>query len=241
MDGENNDVDITNNNDVDITNNDVEMTNTVVSFPKLVESAQEEQQYRKIPIPSHRLTPLRNAWVKLYTPLVEHLGLQVRFNPATRSVELRTSNNPTSSSSSSSSSSTDIVTHDRQGAIQRGADYIRAFSLGFPPEDALALLRLDDIYLETVEIRDVRSLLAGDHLARAIGRLAGKDGRTRATIETASRTRIVLADSRVHILGAYRNIRVAKDAIVSLIRGSTPGRVYNRLRSVSARLTERTF
>lgn len=104
----------------------------------------------------------------------------------------------------------------------------------------MVLLRLEDMYVDSFEIKDVKTL-NGEHLARAIGRLAGKNGKTKNTIENASRTRIVLADSKIHILGSYRNIRVAKDAIVSLIMGSTPGKVYNRLRNVSARLTERSL
>lgn len=104
----------------------------------------------------------------------------------------------------------------------------------------MVLLRLEDMYVDSFEIKDVKTL-NGEHMARAIGRLAGKNGKTKNTVENASRTRIVLADSKIHILGSYRNIRVAKDAIVSLIMGSTPGKVYNRLRNVAARLTERSF
>ncbi|KAI9823234.1 MAG: pre-rRNA-processing protein pno1 [Phylliscum demangeonii] len=176
---------------------------------------------RKVPVPPHRMTPLKASWPKIYPPLVEHLKLQVRMNIKNRAVELRTSRHTTD-----------------PGALQKGEDFVKAFSLGFDVDDAIALLRLDDLYIQTFEIKDVKTL-QGEHLGRAIGRIAGKDGKTKFAIENASRTRVVLADQKIHILGGFQNIHVAKTAIVSLILGRPPAKVYGNLRTVASRMKER--
>jgi len=176
---------------------------------------------RRIPVPSNRYTPLKENWLKIYTPIVEHLKLQVRFNLKTRNVELQTCKD-----------TVDI------GAIQKAADFVKAFVLGFSVDDSLALVRLDDLFLESFQITDVKRL-KGDHLSRAIGRVAGSGGRTKFTIENVTKTRIVLADINVHILGSYQNIRAARTAICSLILGSPPSKVYGNMRAVASRAVER--
>lgn len=54
------------------------------------------------------------------------------MNVKNRAVELRTSKHTTDS-----------------GALQKGEDFVKAFSLGFDTADSIALLRLDDLYIET--------------------------------------------------------------------------------------------
>lgn len=98
-----------------LANDDVDMDIDEESKPRFGPVANAESaahvQTRKVPIPPHRMTPLKAAWPKLYTPLIEHLKLQVRMNPKHKRVELRTSRHTTD-----------------DGAIQKGED------VSFPPQ-----------------------------------------------------------------------------------------------------------
>lgn len=102
--------------------------------------------------------------MKIFTPIVEHLKLQVRFN-LRRNVKIRPS-----------PETTDIAN------LQKATEFVKAFVCGFEIEDALALLRLDDLFIETFEMQDVRQQLKGDHQSRPIGRLAGKSRKTKFTL-----------------------------------------------------------
>jgi len=123
------------------------------------------------------------------------------------------------------------------GAVQKGADFVRACILGFEIKDAIALVRLKDIYLETFDIRDVKFFnKKSDHWMRAVGRIAGQYGKIKYSIENSTNTRIVIFGFQVHILGSYASIALARNAISRLIIGSAPGNVYAKLRVVSSRL-----
>ena len=67
-----------------------------------------------------------------------------------------------------------------------------------------------------------------------------QNGKTKFTIENATKTRIVLADTKIHILGSYQSIRVARDAICSLILGSPPGKVHMSKTCVRKRCVDRS-
>ncbi|XP_011166775.1 RNA-binding protein pno1 [Solenopsis invicta] len=190
-------------------------------LPKKRAKNVQNGEQRKIPVPAHRYSPLKENWMKIFTPVTEHLKLQIRFNLKTRNVEIRTA------------PETPDLSY-----LQKAADFVKAFICGFEVDDALALLRLDDLFVESFEIQDVRQQLKGDHQSRAIGRLAGKGGRTKFTIENVTKTRIVLADTKIHILGSYQNIQLARRAICNLILGSPPSKVYGQLRNIASKISQ---
>eukprot|EP00388_Colpodella_angusta_P020694 GDKJ01051996.1.p1 GENE.GDKJ01051996.1~~GDKJ01051996.1.p1 ORF type:complete len:266 (-),score=74.26 GDKJ01051996.1:130-927(-) len=176
---------------------------------------------RRLAVPPHRYTPLRNHWMDLITPIVENLKLQIRMNQKRKCIEVMTT-----------------VETTIPNALQKAYDYIGAFLMGFDLRDAMSLLRMDDLFTESFEVHDVKRL-NGDHLSRCIGRISGKDGKVKNAIENATRTRIVIADKKIHILGSFENIALARRAICSLILGSPAGKVYNHLRTVARRVAER--
>ena len=62
------------------TMNDSEMQIDVEGRPNFAPASDIPQEFtaetRKVPIPPHRFSPLKNTWNKIYPPLVNHLKLQ---------------------------------------------------------------------------------------------------------------------------------------------------------------------
>jgi len=192
-----------------------------ISGEKMSSNKKTAPSIRTVQVPPNRLSPLKESWKKLYEPIVKQLKLEIRFNQKKRQVELRASKACMEVS-----------------ALQKGVDFITAFIYGFDIDDALALVRLDELFLETFQVEDVKQTLKGDHLSRAIGRISGTGGRTKYTIENVTKCRIVLADKKIHILGSFQNIQVCRRAICALILGSPPSKVYGNMRNAAARTNE---
>ena len=98
-------------------------------------------------MPPHRFTPLKEQWLKIYTPLVEQLKLQVRMNLKSRRVEIRVrlqrmrprrrvcDAGPLKARAlrrvdGRAPLQTSEFTEDT-GSLQKAADFVRAFMMGF--------------------------------------------------------------------------------------------------------------
>lgn len=78
---------------IDVDPESVPQPPSAPSFPALPATAAQsttlKSETRRIPIPPHRMTPLKKDWVNIFSPLTEILGLQVRMNVQRRCVEIR--------------------------------------------------------------------------------------------------------------------------------------------------------
>jgi len=93
--------------------------------------------YRRILVPMNRMKPLKENWTTIVKALVEHMKIQVKMNVKGKCVEMR-----------SCDTTQDV------SAIQKSGEFLKAFMCGFDLQDSIAMLRLEDLYLETFEIKD---------------------------------------------------------------------------------------
>lgn len=178
-------------------------------------------QTLSVDISAKKMALIKREWFKIYTPIVELCKLQIRMNLKTMKIDLRT-----------------CAETENLSVLERASLFIKSIVVGFPLEDALFVLKNEDVYIFSFEIYEVK-LLKGDHLSRAVGRIIGKGGSTKKTIEDTSRTKVAVIDTKIYILGATDNINVAKDAICRLIMGSEPSKIHTRLRNVCSKLREK--
>ncbi|TPP65491.1 Pre-rRNA-processing protein PNO1 [Fasciola gigantica] len=176
---------------------------------------------RTVLIPVSRRTPTRSVWSSIVEVLTKQLKLMVCLSTRQKIWKIFVKASP----------ETKDPLH-----LQKGVDFLHAYMKGFKYEDALAVVRIDGIYVESFHIMDVKQTLKGDHMARAIGRICGAKGRIRMCVENATRTRIIVADETIHILGSNERIAVARRALCDLILGTPPNKIFGKIRTHAARL-----
>lgn len=105
-------------------------------------------------------------------------------------------------------------------------EIIKAIGRGFNPEIALQLLKTDNSF----ELIDINEYVKNKNQHNRIkGRVIGKDGSSRRTIEELTETYIVVYGKTVGIIGTPEKVTVARRAIESLLSGSPHSTVYKWL------------
>ena len=105
-------------------------------------------------------------------------------------------------------------------------EIIRAISRGFNPDVANLLLKQDFMF-EIVSLAD--HVKTKNHLVRIKGRVIGKEGKSRKTIEELTETYICIYGKTIGIIGRSENVGSARRAIESLLSGSLHSSVYRFL------------
>jgi|AntRauMinimDraft_3_1070383.scaffolds.fasta_scaffold01676_5 ribosomal RNA assembly protein len=104
---------------------------------------------------------------------------------------------------------------------------IEAISMGFSLPVALQLIRNPVSRFEKIDIRELTK--HDREFDRQMGRIIGKDGRTKELISELTETNIVIKRDIVGVLGSLDDVMKARDAILQLIDGTPHSRVYNDL------------
>lgn len=59
---------------------------TFAPLSEEAKAAGDKVEFRRIPVPQHRMTPLKTHWLELYKPITENLKLDMRMNLKTKKV-----------------------------------------------------------------------------------------------------------------------------------------------------------
>jgi ribosomal RNA assembly protein len=105
-------------------------------------------------------------------------------------------------------------------------EVIKSIGRGFNPDVAKLLLRQDYVF-EVVNLLDY--VKSKDSMIRLKGRVIGRDGKTRKLIEQLTESYICVYGKTIGIIGEPEPASAAKQAIESLLKGSTHANVYKYL------------
>ena len=110
--------------------------------------------------------------------------------------------------------------------LYTGKEIVRAIARGFNPQIALLLLKTDYAF-ELIDLADYSK--QANHLQRLKGRVIGTAGKSRHIIEEATESHVSVYGKTIAIISPIENIMIAKQAVHSLISGSTHSSVYRWL------------
>jgi ribosomal RNA assembly protein len=116
----------------------------------------------------------------------------------------------------------------------RAIEVITAISRGFSPERAYRLLEDEEILFQQMDLHDYASK-SPNALERIKGRIIGEGGKARRMIEELTGAHVSVYGHMVGLIGNFKEVKLATDAITMLAKGSMHKSVYNMLQEARRR------
>ena len=116
----------------------------------------------------------------------------------------------------------------------RAVEAITAISRGFSPDRAYRLFDDDELIFQQIDLRDYTGR-SPNALERIKGRVIGEGGKARRMIEELSGAYVSVYGHTVCLIGDFREVKLATDAIAMLAKGSMHKTVYNMLQGAKRR------
>lgn len=110
----------------------------------------------------------------------------------------------------------------------RAVEVISAIARGFSPERAYRLFENEEMIFQQIDLRDYAGR-SPSALERIRGRVIGEGGKARRMMEELSGAYVSVYGHTVGLIGMYREVRLATEAISMLAKGSMHKSVYNML------------
>lgn len=112
-------------------------------------------------------------------------------------------------------------------SILSATEVINAIARGFSPEKALRIFEDEQITLDIIDLSKVAD--TPKELKRIMGRVIGKEGRTREALENLTGANVSIYGKTVSTIGYVDQLQTVRKAIEMLAEGSKHAAVYSFL------------
>jgi ribosomal RNA assembly protein len=119
-----------------------------------------------------------------------------------------------------------VSASDSLGELE-AENVVKAIGRGFSPEKAFFLFN-DDYYFEMLDVRDWVGK-KHENIKRILGRVIGREGKSRKFIEEITSTFISIYGNTICIIGKIDELQATKRAIEMLLEGANHQSIYKFL------------